>query len=447
MIMSNEYVVTLLDRAMTEIEVNLNALNTGADAAAIEAAIDGPVKAAFTALDAQNVSAEEKATDVKALYKKLSLKFHPDKLATATADYAVKLRQLASSDALLLGSPQKVVEQYKTGSLVDAFENMNASDLSSIMKLVQAILEALPQFLNEYKRYEAPADDIVFYVRSTMMAVIATASGAGVLGVYLVSSLTSYVNNVLLNVMTGYHYNDELNKHVTTESMAKFARDQLRSQMPAIDNEPDDDAIDIFLNALMNTYMGLGINIDRMAATQVLKDAVKYNHSGFDQLSIIMDAFYASITKPLPGDVIGNVASIMLRFVQCLLVIPALLMDVTNQVIQALSNALVILLIAAALVSCAAIVLLTNMPLYLYDACVAATDYMSSLIEKMFAPAAPEPAPSESAAPEQPTQQPEVSGWFGGFFKQDKSTGDAAHQDEDLETASVCSYGSTNDID
>jgi len=440
--MSNEYVVTLLNRAMDQIEVNLNALNIGADAAAIEAAIDGPVKAAFTDLNAQNVSAEEIATDVKALYKKLSLKFHPDKLTTATANYAVKLRDLATNDALLLGSPQKVVEQYKTGVLVDAFENMNASDISSIIKLVLAIFEALPQFLAEYERYDAPADDIVYYVRTTMMAVIGIASGVGVLGVALVANLTSGVNNLLLNVMTGYHYDDELDSRVTTESMAKYARDKLRGSIPVIDDEPDDNAVELYINVSINTLRSMGLDLGRDDAMQLLKNDVKYNHSGLDQSSVIWNAFRASITKPLPGGVIGNLVSIMLRVLQCLLVVPALLMDAANQVIQALSNALVILLIAAALVSCAAIVLLTNMPLYLYDACVASTDYMSSLIEKMFAPAAPEPA-----APGPAAQQPEVSGWFGAFFKQDPSTGDAAHNDEDLENASVSSYGSTNDID
>lgn len=403
--MSDERVKTLLDEAIQKITANLAALNSTADAAAIEAAIDGPVKKAFQELSKQ-AKADEKEADTKKLYKKFSLKLHPDKLSNNTEAYAVKLLALSSTNAAFLRIPQQVIEKYKTGALTDAFENMNASDPASVQKVVVELLKALEQFINEYQRYDESVRSIVGYARGTIIAGLAIGTGVGVVSGIILAGLVQWANRTLLNLMTGYHYDDELDKGVTRENMAKKVRDGLRDSMPDVDDKSDDDVIELYLVSVTQVFEQIGISLSREQAEQVLKNSVKYSIFGFAHLAVVLDAFNAAIFKPLPGGIAENTAAILLRSAQALLLVPALMMDATNQLLQEISNVLILLSLAVALVSCAAIVLLTNMPLYIYDGYMAATVYVASAYESMFAGVDPAAAP----APETPK-----SSWYSGF--------------------------------
>jgi len=434
--MSTEFVLGLVTQAINEIDQNIRDLEPPANEEKILNAVNDPIKTAFSRVRSQYlITSQEKEADIKLLYRKLSLKLHPDKLVSNSDDYAVMLRE----NEAFLQIPQRVIEDNKNAeTVVDLFHRLNTDRYNTIKEMSLKVIVQLLPIYNEYLRYPEPIRSIVNYSRLVIIAGLAFVGLVGV--VYVTGDVGSilvcidlgleYFNKVnvdVLNIVTQNAYDDELLRGITREKMADFARDELfNSHRIDADGEDDEQAISSYVerfctveyqlfqsslatlirkDEIYRPLLDRGISDElRQTITDILhendesirrlreefvantentiKMAMKKKTYGMEHVYAVFNAFSHAITKPLPDEWTDILTSVCLRMAQAILMLPMLTLEATTQLLNIVVLTMdYVLLAAAALLFGVPVVLLSNLPLYIYDGLSAVINWASSVPE------------------------------------------------------------------
>ncbi len=407
--MSKESVIVIVNDTINTITVNLNRMQRPVDKAAIEAAFDAPIKAAF-----KQVQVNE--DDKKLMYKQLSLAFHPDKLANGATKFHKAFNAVNAENNKFISIPQQTLQENKGNTAEQSQEEMDlefadfirinkiiiqSKVLKQVLKQMKVFeqMKVLKPLFNERMRYKEPFQtgllilQMIVPVYSGYILFIASA------GCYLVLDCPEYLTRLLLNVTTNNHYDDALNARVTKEIMAQEARLILRDHHVDTCEMMDEEAVTRYctftiVRSMRKQLDRLGIDVldcsdaeiielysaiqkahpERLPpalspddAEKGLRAQVKYRVGELEHLNLIIKAFHSALTQPFTDKWYENVASVCLRTFQVVLFIPLVVLHVGVRLMAHTFIALFLGLMAFLVLACITPVIVTNIPLYIYD--------------------------------------------------------------------------------
>lgn len=399
----------LVDKTNSEIIANLTQLMPPVDERHIAMACDNSIRTAFNAAKSFDGGKAKKTK----LFRKLSTILHPDKLRRSLDKLRRSDNELVTQLSRLLPKnkdlheqfvaiPQKIINDayHNSNDFDDVMNNMVSKPSQTMNNLRNQIYAAVTPIYNEYMRYPEPIQSIVYYTRLVIFTGIAITSVVGAfyvadlfLGELFFALMTSYelgnkfTDVRLLNFMTNNQYGAELDKNITPERMANFAREQLIT-LKGIDayEETDEAAITLYIKECMNLWSRFEDIDQYMEAAaehrvQELKDNLKAGVTGMECLYATLNAFIHEIIKPLPGGVSSNLKSGAVRVLQVLLLLPCLITQAAQQILDPVVSALYLVIAAITAVSCLAVLFVSNIPLYIYDAVTQATPHINAFFQ------------------------------------------------------------------
>tara|TARA_R110002126_G_scaffold272886_1_gene417147 strand:- start:56705 stop:58093 length:1389 start_codon:yes stop_codon:yes gene_type:complete len=439
---TTDEIAILVDTTYSDIKNNFIALMPPVDERKIFMACDNPIRSAFKAAK----SGAEGESNKKKLYYKLSSKFHQDKLSSRDHELTVQLDRLSlnKEDVKLkfIPIPQQIINSayYNNDDFSEVMTSMASKPSQTMNQLYKQIIEAVTPIYNEYMRYPEPIRSIVKYTRLMIFAGIAITSLLGslyvadlFLGELVLALMTSHdlgnrLTDVrLLNFITNDQYGNELDKNITRERMAGFAREKLII-LHGIDayEETDEAAITLYIDKCINLYQRANDtliksyqstldscnnylnqpdinNTQRQANEKIrqetgqklatyraelksqneekLKHKIKEDVTGMECLYATLNAFIHEITKPFSGDLSSNLISGAVRVLLALLLLPCLMIQAVQQILNPVVSALFLVTAAIAAVPCLAVLFVSNIPLYIYDAVTEVSPHMNAFFQ------------------------------------------------------------------
>lgn len=407
-----ENIQDFVNKIIKEIEGNLELLASPVNERQIYMAFEPPIRNAFKTAKAGTDGDDKK----KLLYKKLAARLHPDKLGTSQEAYAQCLRSLLvdgnHGNEQLVNIPFQIVSDVYNNidGVSHVLKNMASKPSETMDQLYKQIIIAVHPIYNEYMRYPEPIRSIVNYARLTIFSGIAITSFfaaayaanlfSGGFALVFLDKNEVFINIECLNFITNHQYENELDKNITHEKMASFAREKLL-RLHGIDayDEEDEKAIELYRATCINTelkmmrktffdetnqfyeHSGLTaqdadleekekiqVQKEKEEEEKLLKTTMKAEVTGMECLCSTFNAFMYEITKPFPGGLLNNLISGCIRVLQALLMVPWLALQVLQQVSKVILSAIFLVAAVIAAPICLAVVFISNIPLYAYDA-------------------------------------------------------------------------------
>ena len=371
--MTKEEIDLLVNQTIETINTNLNQLNPPVSDQQINDAFNDPIKNAFAHV--YNNSEDKNNTKIQ-VYKKLALKVHPDRLKLSDEACAVNMRRLDVGEAIKI--PHQILEYHKNNNFVELLGEINTNPVEA----TQAIITRLSSY-NEYLRYPEPIKSFVLYSRYVIFAGAAITGLVSMVGLFSVAIVNQFVEKNLLNFVTGNHYEDELNKAATPEKMAELAREFLLNLGIDASEDTNENAVERYIAIRIELYRQLfgdsnaeQPRLSREQIVAVLKESIKNRISKLAHLNAVYNAFTSAISKPFSEGFGENIISLLLRMAQATLMIPCLILDAVKQFVDIVIGYLQIATLAVTALTCIAAILVTNIPLYIYDGLPVVANWM-----------------------------------------------------------------------
>ena len=364
--MHPEFVQQIVTDTLAAIVINLNKLTVPATQSQIELAFNEPIKAAYQALN----NADNRLEDAKQLYKKLSLALHPDKLPVSKERLAIAFHPLVEHEKTLYNVPQQVLLANKDqiSTLIDNITKESPGFL-------QFFLEHLVTLgINAWKsinRYNQPFKDIVFYFRAIFLTINIISFLLPLLITMGVNILNTLARKYLLSLVLTNHYHIELEKLVTTSRIVDSARKFLTNKGIYVSEESDEDVIKLYIAKKLDPNSSSPAEEQEEEALNKLKNEIKNNlNSGLKHFTIVLNAFKNALFEPFPSSLFNITLNILTRVIQAILMIPLLIVDISIEMVKHTLVTLLLGVMASCFAASMAIIVCSNLPLYLYDGLV-----------------------------------------------------------------------------
>ncbi|WP_131782418.1 hypothetical protein [Legionella gresilensis] len=324
--------------------------------------------------------------DQKSVYKKLSLRLYPDKIAVNQ-----KLLPLLNANNISINEPFLILDKaYKKPNILD-IDDLANDPLYTTIKLAVNILEQAYHHLKLYQRYYEPLRTIVNIASWIINIGLVIAGFIAIELTATISTIISFTNtiqNTLMNIITSGALNkatkDLINKpKLYQETEDKFYKDQQALQISILKGKI------IFTNdtAEQETIYAELVRIKNMSledfkqyylATQTnepenIKEKIKEKISqeqltGFNRIKFTAQFFQHTIFGPLPTGLGNKLVSVMIQRPITALLAPVFIITTAAIELAKKLNALLLLTSLAALTALKFVTLMAvNLPLYLLD--------------------------------------------------------------------------------
>lgn len=446
----------------------LETLGDDATAPNLEAALKPPIIRAYQRIHDATKSKEDNDRIKTKLYRKLSLIFAPDRLensrptqgssdpTTPREQFSHAFERFLKQDETHIKIPQQVHLSNKDSS-TDLLEQAMSGDNEAMTLLVTKIFEQLADIQQAHTRYIEPVQNAVGLIHALYIGLILTSAAVstGVSGLALY--LTTQLNRFLLNLVTENKYHEAVTTPITRAYMAEKARDILTCYNIDTEHMTDDEVMNqygAFIQAIeARTYLyfeGIGIPdgascddileiyndqhppLTPLSTTEEIeadfKTNLAYDINGIQHIFLVAQAFMTALSEPLPEDGYAIILSVLLRMTQATLMVPFLALTAAIELLNIALPIVILTTLAFAILSSITVMVITNLPLYVYDGLSMAIETLSTAIHSATSWMTQAPV-LETSPPENNTNSRSYFDLFGLFSTRQTPDGLAKYEE------------------
>ncbi|WP_115331967.1 hypothetical protein [Legionella busanensis] len=325
--------------------------------------------------------------DQKSVYKKLSLRLYPDKIAVNK-----KLSSLLTDNGISINEPFQILDKaYKKPNIIDIDDLANDPFYATIKLAINMVEEAY-YHLRLYKRYYEPLRTLVNIASWIINISLVIAEFIALDVISAISITISFINkiqNTIIDFITGGALQQAIQNLAKEpkfyqEAENKFFQDKqnlliyfLKGKIIFTNDQTEKESLysqlvkikNMSLEEFKQTYRAAHINESAKIEKEIKAKISQEQLTGFNRIKFTAQFFQHTIFGPLPAGLGNKLLSVIIQRPIAALLAPVFL--ITTAAIET-AKQLNALLIVASLFAIAGIKLVTlmavNLPLYLLDA-------------------------------------------------------------------------------